>query len=194
MKYEAITMGISSGGWQALNQILPQLPESFPIPILIVQHLAAGSDDYLARTLNGKCRLKVKDADEKEPIEKGVIYLAPANYHLLVEQNKTLSLSTNEAINYARPSIDVLFETAADVYGPGLIGVVFTGASNDGSQGLYKIKERGGLAIVQDPSTAESEIMPRSAIEAVDIDYIVPLQEIVPCLIKLTSGQPNNRK
>lgn len=176
----------------ALSEILPTLPQNFSLPILIVQHLSPASDDYLATYLDEKCEVKVKEADEKEKIEGGVVYLVPANYHLLVEKDKTLSLSVDSPVNFARPSIDVLFETAAEAYGSNLIGLVLTGASADGSRGLKLIKERGGLTLVQDPKTAESEVMPKAAIAEVDVDHIIPLSEIGAFLIKIERA--NNAK
>lgn len=194
MKLEAIVIGVSAGGWDALNTILPALPREFTLPVVIVQHLSPDSEGYLAQSLNKRCLLKVKEADEKEPIEPGTIYIAPANYHLLIEEDRTLSLSISEHVHYSRPSIDVLFETAAEAFGPRLIGVVLTGASADGSQGLKKIQERGGLTLVQDPATAESPIMPQAAIKTIHaegrlVDYILPLKEIAPFLMKIVNRE-----
>jgi two-component system chemotaxis response regulator CheB len=175
-------MGVLAGGMAALNTILPQLPGNFPLPVIIVQHTHPTSDDFLARYLDEQCTVDVKEADEKEKILPGVVYLAPPNYHLLVEQDKTLSFSTELPVNFARPSIDVLFETAADAYGQKVVGVILTGANHDGSQGLLTIKKAGGLAVVQDPETAEAGAMPRSAIETVQPDHILPLETIGPFL------------
>ncbi|MCJ7616258.1 MAG: chemotaxis protein CheB, partial [Desulfobacterales bacterium] len=122
MKYEAIVIGVSSGGMITLDKILRHLPSDFALSIIIVQHQHPDSDDFLAKFLDARCSLTVKEADEKEIIMPGKIYIAPPNYHLLVEENKTLSLSTNKHVNFARPSIDVLFETAADVFGEKLVG------------------------------------------------------------------------
>lgn len=117
----------------------------------------------------------------------GVVYIAPANYHLLLEQDETLSFSAEEKVNFARPAIDVLFETAADAYGSGLIGIILTGAGSDGSKGLKKIRESGGLVIVQDPATAQADAMPRAAIAITPVDHILPLPEIGPFLNRITS-------
>lgn len=176
--YEAVVIGVSSGGMEALSLLLLLLPEEYPLPVIIVQHQHPHSDDFLARHLDEKCRLTVKQAEEKEWILPGVVYIAPANYHLLIEDDHTFSLSASERVNYARPSIDVLFETAADVYGDRLIGSILTGANNDGSQGLKTIKEHGGLCIVQDPATAEADLMPKTALETTSVDYVLSLQEI----------------
>ncbi len=186
MEYEAIVMGVSAGGMEALSTILPDLSADFPIPVMVVQHQHPTSDDFLIRYLNERCGLKVKQADEKEDILPGVIYIAPPNYHLMVEEDRTFSLSIDPPVHFARPSIDVLFETAVDAYGPRLVGVILTGASSDGSHGLKRLKESGGLAMVQDPETAESDIMPRAAVDATEVDYVLPLEEIGPALNRLT--------
>jgi two-component system chemotaxis response regulator CheB len=186
--YEAVVIGTSSGGLDALTMVLSLLSNTFAFAVIIVQHMHPHSDDFLARHLHEKCRFPVQQAEEKEPITPGVVYTAPANYHLLIEVDKTFSLSIAERVNYARPSVDVLFETAADVYGAQLIGVILTGANNDGSQGLKTIKECGGLTIVQDPTTAGADSMPKAAIEATAVDYVLPLQEIGSLLNTIGGG------
>ncbi|MBU1162547.1 MAG: chemotaxis protein CheB [Proteobacteria bacterium] len=185
MKYEAIVIGVSSGGMITLDKILRHLPSDFALSIIIVQHQHPESDDFLARFLDARCSLTVKEADEKEIIMPGKIYIAPPNYHLLVEEDKTLSLSTNKRVNFARPSIDVLFESAADAFGEKLVGIILTGANEDGSRGLKKIKESGGLTIVQDPDTAEVDTMPKAAIASTKVDYILPLENIGPFICSL---------
>jgi two-component system chemotaxis response regulator CheB len=142
------------------------------------------SDSTWISILNHNSRLTVKEADEKEPIEKGTVYIAPPNYHLLVEKDRTFSLTVDERVNFARPSINVLFETAAEAYQDKLIGIILTGSSDDGTNGLIKIKEKGGLVIAQDPATAESPFMPAAAIARVNVDYILPLKGISSLLIK----------
>ena len=129
----------------------------------------------------------MKEADEKEPIKAGFVYLAPANYHLLVEPDKTVGLSVDPRVCYSRPSIDALFETAAEVYQAGLIGVVLTGASHDGTAGLRKVKEKGGLSLAQDPATGEAEVMPLSAIRGKVVDKVLPLAEIAAFLKQMAS-------
>ena len=183
--YEAIVIGVSSGGMNALKIISSTLPAHFNLPIIIVQHLSAHSDSHWIKLLNEKSRLNVKEADEKEKIEKGNIYIAPPNYHLLIEKDKTFSLTIDERVNFARPSIDVLFESAAEAYKNKLIGIVLTGSNSDGTKGIKRIKDCGGLAIIQDPNTADSEYMPKSAIAAIEPDYIVSLEEIVELLMKI---------
>ena len=184
MNYEAIVIGVSAGGMNALKFMFSLLPEAFSIPIIIVQHISPRSDSQWITLLNDKSNLCIKEADEKERIEKGKVYFAPPNYHLMVGSNKTFSLTIEERVNFARPSIDVLFESAADVYKSKLTGVVLTGSNNDGTKGMKRIKECGGLTIVQDPATAESGYMPASVIGAMQVDYILPLDGIVNLLVK----------
>jgi two-component system chemotaxis response regulator CheB len=185
MHYEAIVIGVSSGGMNALKIIASGLPANFSIPIIIVQHLSAHSDSQWIKLLNEKSALDIKEADEKEGIEKGKIYIAPPNYHLLIERDKTFSLTIDERVNFARPSIDVLFESAAEAYKNKLIGMVLTGSNHDGTKGIKRIKEYGGLTIIEDPKTAASPYMPKSAMNAIESDYILSLDDIVPLLIKM---------
>jgi len=189
MNYEVIVIGVSAGGMKALGTILPSLPADFALGVIVAQHLHPSAEDALARRLDKSCELTVKLADEKESIAPGVIYIAPPDYHLMVEEERIFSLSLDEPVKYARPSIDVLFETAADAYGSTLVGIVLTGANTDGSHGLKKIKESGGLTVVQDPATAEIETMPRAAIAATQVDHILPLEEIGPFLVGLSELQ-----
>ena len=193
--YKAIVIGASAGGWKALKIILGALPCDFPLAVVVVVHRHPHSDDYLEKSLDNDCVVRVKQADEKETIRRGTVYFAPPNYHLLVEDAHTLSLSVAQAVNYSRPSIDVLFESAAYVYGETLVGLVLTGANSDGAGGLKKIKEMGGLVLVQDPETAEASAMPRAAIAAADPDYILPLDEIGQFVRNLVSNpQTRNPK
>jgi len=185
MNYEAIVIGVSSGGMNAMKVMFSLLPKEFNTPIIIVQHISSQSENLWIRLLNDKSNLYIKEADEKESIEHGKVYIAPPNYHLLIERDKTFSLTIDERVNYARPSIDVLFESAAEAYKSKLIGVILTGSNNDGTNGLKRIKEYGGLTIVQDPATAESSYMPASAIAVVQMDYILTLENIIKLLIKI---------
>jgi two-component system chemotaxis response regulator CheB len=170
------------------------LPADFNIPIIIVQHIGPYSDGQWIKFLNEKSSLEIKEADEKEKIEKGTIYIAPPNYHLLIEKDKTFSLTIDERVSFARPSIDVLFESAAEAYKNKLIGIVLTGSNHDGTKGIKRIKECGGLAIIQDPKTAESAYMPQSAIAAIVPDYILSLEDIVALLIKLDQQKDNRNE
>jgi len=182
-KYQAIVIGASAGGHAALNKLLPALTADLPVPVIIIHHMHPEFDDYSIRQLYKKCALNVKIAEEKEPVEPGNIYFGPPNYHLLIEQDKTFSLSVSAPVNYARPSIDVLFESASDVYQDKLIGVILTGANDDGSNGLKTIKNRRGVVIVQNPAEAEMSKMPESALRLTKIDYVLNLNDIASKLL-----------
>lgn len=183
MDYKAIVIGASAGGMEALKTILSKLPANFSIPILVVQHLKSGVNSNVKKYFQKYCKIEIVEAQSCMKIENSKAYFAPPDYHMLVEKNNTLSLSIEEKVNFSRPSIDVLFETAADAYGSELIGIILTGASSDGSNGLFAIKKRGGLCIVQNPKTAFMEVMPTEAIKKVNVEYILSLDEIANSLI-----------
>jgi two-component system, chemotaxis family, protein-glutamate methylesterase/glutaminase len=187
-KYEIVVVGVSAGGLEALSLIVPSLPADFSLAMIVVQHMHKKSDNFLSNYINSNSALRVKEAMDKEPILPGTVYIAPANYHLLIEEDKTLSLSTESRINWSRPSIDLLFESAADVYDEKLIGLILTGANEDGSNGLKKIKDFGGLTIVQDPEAALSDFMPRAAIRATKPDHVLKLEEISPFLSNINKS------
>ena len=176
--YEAVVVGVSAGGLAALVEVLPKFELNMMLPVMIVQHQSNDSDDFLVRYFDQLCRQSVREVEDKMPVESGTIYFAPANYHLLVEPDRTLSLSTEARVNYSRPSIDVLFESAADTYMDRLVGIILTGANPDGTNGAARIKELGGLIIAQDPETAEAKAMPMSVIKHVQVDHILPLNRI----------------
>lgn len=184
-RYKAIVIGTSQGGMAALTRLLPGLPQDYSIPVIIVQHVHPSQGESSTKYYDERCALAVKEADDKESIQSGHIYFAAPNYHLLIEKEKIFSLSIDNKVNYARPSIDVLFESAADTYSSDLVGIILTGANNDGAHGLDKIKQKGGLTIVQDPETAESSSMPQAAIDVVGADYVMSLEEIKNLLIEL---------
>jgi len=184
--YSAVVIGASAGGTNALQQILPRLPANFPIPIIIAQHLHPLQDGAAIIHYSGGSPLTVKDADEKESIRPGFVYFAPPNYHLLVEADYTFSLSIDPKVNFTRPSVDVLFESAADAYGAGLIGIVLSGANQDGAAGLLYIKKHGGLTIAQDPADAEVSYMPRAAVETAQPGHVLTAAAICKFLIELT--------
>ncbi len=188
MKYEAIVIGTSSGGINAIKLITSALPEKFSIPLIIVLHIGKYSDSGWINLLNEKCKLTIKEADEKEEIKPGNIYIAAPNYHLLIEKDKTFSFTIDERVNFARPSIDVTFECAAEAYKDKLIGIILTGSNNDGTAGMKEIKKNGGLVIAQDPATAESSYMPAAVISGVETDHVLPLNDIVNLLIKLSEN------
>jgi len=165
LKWDAIVIGGSAGSLRALSEILPALPEDFALPILVVVHLPPDKKSVMAEVLQSKSSLAVREAEDKEPIAPGTVYFAPPDYHLLVEADRHLALSFDEPQLFSRPSIDVLFETAADVYGDRLIGIVLSGANNDGALGLKRITEAGGLALVQASTEAYASAMPIAALE-----------------------------
>lgn len=181
---EAIAIGASSGAVEAVSAILTRLPKSFPAPIFVVVHVPPDRPSALVEVFQAKCPLNVSEAEDKEPIESSHVYLAPPDYHLMIESDKRLSLSSEEPVHYSRPAIDVLFETAADAYGPGLVGIVLTGANSDGADGLRRIADSGGTAIVQSPEEAASPYMPTAAKEACPAASTLRLDEIADYLLK----------
>jgi len=187
--YEIVVVGCSMGGMHALSIILGSLPKDFPLPIVVVQHRYRTSSEDLPDYYRRHAAINVVDADDKQWLHPGCAYLAPANYHLLVDKAEghgELSLSVDDAVAYSRPSIDVLFESAAEAYGAGVIALILTGANSDGARGAVHIKRRGGFIAVQDPATAEAPAMPQAAIDAVRVDRILPLERIGPFLIELS--------
>ncbi len=189
-EFKLLVIGSSAGGIHALSQVFSSLPHHFPLPILVVQHMHPRSRSQLAAILQKKTAVIIQEAEEKEKIRPGVAYIAPPNYHLLLEQDHTLSLSTDERVNYARPAVDVLFESVVDAYQDRVIGMILTGANNDGAAGLRCIKEAGGYALVQDPKTAEAESMPKSACEATSVDKVLPLEDLGPFVLQLVNHYP----
>lgn len=185
--YELIVIGASWGGLEALSTILSPLPRDFPLPILIVQHRQRNrlGSEFFTEVLNRRCQLNVLEPDDKELIEAGNIYLSPSDYHMLVEHKGALALSNDEPVHYSRPSIDLLFESAARSYEQGIIGIILTGANQDGAEGLRAIKFRGGYALAQDPETAEADTMPLAAITVAQPDAILPLKDIASFLMDL---------
>lgn len=189
MAYRIVVIGTSLGGLEALCVLLGALPGSFNLPIAIVQHRAA-EDAGLARFLQAGSRLIVEEAQDKQPLHAGRVYLAPPDYHLLIEPG-TCALSTEAPVWHARPAIDLLFETAAAAYGAATIGVVLTGASEDGARGLAQIHEGGGLALVQEPANAQCALMPSAALVAVPTARVLPLEAIAPALLELVLPTPS---
>ena len=180
MAYDLVVIGASLGGLEAVSKVLAALPETFPLPVVIAQHRAAApiAEGSLSAIWQRHTSLSVCEADDKAAIEPGHVYVAPADYHLLIEARGLFALSTEGPVLWARPSIDVLFESAAVVYGAKVIGVVLTGASADGSQGMRAIRERGGCALVQEPSAAECDVMPRAVLAATSVNHVLALNEI----------------
>ena len=184
MRYDVVVIGASWGALKGLRKILSGLPRTFELPLILVPHRGRDSEHLLAHLLEDCSQMPVSEVEDKDIIEPGHVYLAPSNYHLLVEEGH-FSLSTDEPVRFSRPSIDVTFESVADEYGPRSVGVVLTGANEDGSRGLRRIADRGGLAIVQDPATAESPLMPASALKAVPEALMLPLDGIADHLATL---------
>ena len=171
--FEAVAIGASAGGIDALSVLLPALPASFRLAVLIVSHLPADSPSLLAETLGYRCALPVVEPDAGEPLLPGRVHLAPPGYHMLIDDDRTVALSIDSTVRYSRPSIDVLFESAAHVYGERLLGILLSGANDDGAHGLEVIRAMGGLAWVQDPQTAVSATMPRAAIALGAVDEVL---------------------
>jgi two-component system, chemotaxis family, protein-glutamate methylesterase/glutaminase len=190
MAFELIVMGGSWGGMRAVSVVLEALPADYELPIVLAQHrsVSAGGE-LLEHALGRKSKLDVAAATDKEPLEPGRVYVAPADYHLLVEPGH-LALSADAPVEFSRPSIDVLFESAADSYGPRVVGVLLTGANQDGAAGLARIAAAGGFTVAQDPATAERPDMPAAAIARGAARRVLPLDRIGPFLRDLRSGVP----
>jgi two-component system chemotaxis response regulator CheB len=185
MPYSVVAVGTSWGGLSALQKLLGALPTDFGIPVVVVQHRSKDSERLLVQLLQDATTLRVCEIEDKDPLVAGTIHVAPANYHVLIESGYA-SLTIEEPVRFSRPSIDVMFSSAADTYRSATIGVVLTGANEDGAQGLAHIVKLGGLALVQDPKTAEIPIMPAAAIRAVPTGEVLPLETLAPRLIELS--------
>ena len=188
MAYGIVVVGTSAGGLKALQTLLSGLPANFPLPLVIVQHRGRDSDADLCEFLDGVSSLPVSEPEDKEILLAGHVYLAPRDYHLLIE-DKGFALSTESPVAFARPSIDVLFESAADEYKEHAIGVILTGANRDGARGLARIKMNGGVTLVEDPDSAAVRIMPDAAIDNCNVDHVLQLTEIAPFLSRLVGSK-----
>ena len=186
--FKAIVIGTSFGGLEALKIILPKFGAEFPIPVIIVLHIGDHSNENFLNYMNSLCQLQVKEAESNEKLKEGFVYFAPPNYHLLIESNFTFSLTTDEKHNFSRPSIDILFESAAWAYTKYLIGVVLTGANSDGAAGLKMIKDFGGMTIIQSPCSALAPVMPRAALKTARPELKLKLEEIADKLIELANS------
>lgn len=184
---KAIVIGASFGGMEAIKKVITGLPADFKIPIAVVLHIGNNNIDTYMSLLEKHSHYKVKEAEEKEPLKEQTVYFAPPNYHLLFEEDFTLSLSTDEKVNFSRPAIDVLFETAAWSAKNHLIGVLLTGSNNDGAEGLKTIKNNGGTTIVENPETAFAKMMPETAVKICTPDYILDLQDIAAKIIEVSN-------
>jgi two-component system chemotaxis response regulator CheB len=192
MPYSVVVVGTSWGGLAALTKLLGGLPAGYRLPVVVVQHRGKDSDRLLGQLLQDATDLTVCEVDDKDPVTPGTVHIAPANYHVLFDDG-LLSLTVEEPVRFSRPSIDVMFSSAAEAYGPRVIGVVLTGANEDGSRGLAEIAARGGKALVQDPKTAEIPIMPIAAINAVPSAEVLPLDMIAGRLVELSEERAKVR-
>jgi two-component system, chemotaxis family, protein-glutamate methylesterase/glutaminase len=191
---EAIVVGTSAGGVEALSTLLPMVPASLAVPIFVVVHLPRERPSLLVEIFSGRTSVPVREALDKEPVVPGTLYFAPPDYHLLLDRGARgappeISLSVDDLVLFSRPSIDVLFESAVDVYGSGLMGVVLTGASADGARGLDAIRRVGGTTVVQDPSTAQMSVMPAAALALGPASHVLPLEGIGRLIQSLPPGR-----
>lgn len=194
MSVDLVAVGSSLGGLAALQALLGGLPPDFDVPIVIAQHRGPDTDSRLADLLARRTPLTVREPDDKEPIERGTVYLAPSGYHLLVESEHALALSVDERVSHARPSIDVLFESAAEAMGGRLVAVLLTASSEDGAAGIVAVAERGGVTVVEDPSSALSPVAGLAALARTAVDHVCPLPRIGPLLGDLVAGRTPRRE
>lgn len=176
---DAVVIGGSTGGLDVLLKILPALKPTLSFTIIVVLHRKNSADSTLEALLASRTSIPVREVEDKDVLAVGHIYLAPADYHLLIEADKTFSLDYSEKVNYSRPSLDVTFESAADVYGDTLVGILLSGANTDGTKGLAAIKKEGGITIAQKPETAQAPFMPQQAIDNVAVDFILDIPDMI---------------
>jgi two-component system, chemotaxis family, protein-glutamate methylesterase/glutaminase len=182
----AVVVGASAGGVDALSQLLPALTPGTSLALFIVVHLPRNRPSLLVEIFKSKCALPIREAEDKEPVAPGTVYFAPPDYHLLLEEGPSLALSTDELVHFSRPSIDVLFESAADVYGKQLLGIILTGANEDGAVGLEAVHAAGGTTVVQQPESAQSAAMVVAALKRVPADHVLTLDDIASLLKSLS--------
>jgi len=187
---EALVVGASSGAVEALTQLLPAVPAAARIPVVVVVHLPANRPSLLVEVFASRCSARVREPEDKEPMTAGSIWFAPSNYHLLIEADRSFAFSTDLPVNFSRPSIDVLFESAADTFARSLCCVVLTGANEDGALGASSVRKRGGLVIVQDPNSAEAKQMPSAAIARANPQIVTTLPEIADLIGLATRAEP----
>jgi len=185
MNYKAVIIGGSAGSFQVVVKILHSLPKDFPIPVILCLHRLKHVRSGFVEALSIKSNIPVEEPFDKDQLKPGRAYLAPANYHLYIEIPNRVALSTEEAVNHSRPSIDLAFITAANAYRNKLIGIILSGANKDGAYGMKKIHEQGGITIVQDPNECEVKAMTQAALQATKVDYIFKTEEIINFLLKL---------
>jgi len=175
---EVLIIAGSAGGVDALLKLLPQLPPRFSLPVICILHVPGDRESRLAELFDARLVAPVKEAHDKLPVAGGAVYFAPSGYHLSIERDRAFSLSCEMPVHFARPAIDVLLESAADAYGPGLAAILLTGANADGAAGMARVHQRGGLTVVQDPADAQASTMPESAIKRSPPDLVLPLAQI----------------
>jgi two-component system chemotaxis response regulator CheB len=184
---DALVIGASAGGVEALGMLLPALRPGLRVAVFVVIHLPRERPSVIADLLAQRCAVPIREADDKEPVVPGTVYFAPPDYHLLIERGPSLALSFDPPVNFSRPSIDVLFESAADVYGRRLAGLILTGANEDGALGLDAVRRAGGVTLVQDPDSAQVSAMPLAALARGPVDHVLPLSGIAAWLTALAS-------
>jgi two-component system chemotaxis response regulator CheB len=184
-RFDVVVVGVSAGGVDLLLKVLPQLPADFPVPVAVCLHSAPGTTAELASMLDERCALSVKEAEDKDALAAGTVYLAPGGYHLHLERDCTCSLSVDEPVRYARPSVDVLFDSAAHAFRNRVLAVILTGANDDGADGVRRVRSAGGTVIVQEPDSAEVPEMPRAALAAVTPDHRAEPEQLAALLVRL---------
>jgi two-component system chemotaxis response regulator CheB len=182
---DGVVIGTSAGGVEALSHLLPVLQPGLHASVFVVIHLPRERPSLLVDIFQPRCAVEVREAQDKEPVAAGTVYFAPPDYHLLVDEGPQLALSSDDLVNFSRPSIDVLFESAADVYGDRLLGIILTGASEDGASGLEAVHRAGGWTVVQRPDNALAPFMVESAIKRVPVDFVLPIDQIARLLESL---------
>lgn len=188
-RFDVVVVGVSAGGVDLLLNLLPALPADFPVPIVVCLHSAIDVTGGLVHLLSGRARIAVREAHDKDPLKPGCVYLAPGGYHLLLERDRTASLSLDAPVRFARPSIDVLFDSAAHAFRERTLGVILSGANDDGAAGARAIKAAGGMLVVQDPATAQVPDMPRAAIAVAEPDELVTPEALPALLLQLCKAR-----
>ena len=192
-RIEAVVIGTSAGGVEALSVVLPALPAGVCAPVFVVLHLPRERPSLLADIFRPKCAVAVSEAMDKDPIEHGTVYFAPPDYHLLIEEGPTIALSDDEPVHHSRPSVDVLFESAADAFGPALLAILLTGGNQDGAAGLTAVRQAGGVTVVQDPAEAQAPTMVEAALARGPVDHQLRLAEIADLLRGLKTRKGRRR-
>jgi two-component system, chemotaxis family, protein-glutamate methylesterase/glutaminase len=188
-RFDAIVVGASAGGTEALTKLLPRLPSGLRASVFVVMHLPREHPSLLPMMYSPQCAVRVAEALDKEPVAPGTVYFAPPNYHLLIERGPSLALSVDDAVRFSRPSIDVLFESAAEVYADRLLGVILSGANDDGARGLQAVLSAGGSAMVQNPSEAKASTMPLEALRRCPQAQTLTTQRIAELFSTLATGE-----